>query len=82
MFYFWLGIVIFLGIIEASTIGLVSIWFVISGIISLEFSNNPMKSAILECKPSIIDLRIFIILLELLHTAKILLIALLILFFC
>lgn len=38
MFYFWLGIVIFLGIVEATTVGLVSIWFVISGIISLILS--------------------------------------------
>lgn len=38
MFYFWLGIVIFLGFIEANTINLVSIWFVISGLISLLLS--------------------------------------------
>ena len=38
MFYFWLGIVIFLGIIEVATVGLVSIWFVISGIVSLILS--------------------------------------------
>lgn len=30
MTYFWLGIVIFLGFIEAITVQLVSIWFVIS----------------------------------------------------
>jgi len=38
MFYFWLGIVIFLGILEVATVGLVSIWFVISGIVSLILS--------------------------------------------
>lgn len=38
MFYFWLGIVIFLGIFEAITINLVSIWFVISGLVSLVLS--------------------------------------------
>ena len=38
MFYFWLGIVIFLGIMEAITTGLVSIWFVISGLVSLVLS--------------------------------------------
>lgn len=38
MFYFWLGIVIFLGILEAITINLVSIWFVISGLFSLILS--------------------------------------------
>ena len=38
MFYFWLGIIIFLGILEAITINLVSIWFVISGLFSLVLS--------------------------------------------
>lgn len=38
MFYFWLGIVIFLGILEAITINLLSIWFVISGLFSLVLS--------------------------------------------
>lgn len=35
MFYFWLTIVIFLTIVEISTVNLVSIWFVISGIFSM-----------------------------------------------
>ena len=35
MVYFWLGLVIFLGFVEAITINLVSIWFVISGLIAL-----------------------------------------------
>ena len=35
MFYFWLAIVIFLTIVEISTVNLVSIWFVISGIFSM-----------------------------------------------
>lgn len=35
MFYFWLTIVIFLAIVEISTVNLVSIWFVISGIFSM-----------------------------------------------
>ncbi len=38
MFYFWLGIVIFLGLLEVATVGLVSIWFVISGIVALGLS--------------------------------------------
>ena len=38
MFYFWLGVVIFLGFIEVITINLVSIWFVVSGIIALIIS--------------------------------------------
>lgn len=38
MFYFWLGLVIFLGFIEAITINLVSIWFVISGLVALALS--------------------------------------------
>ena len=35
MFYFWLTIVIFLTVVEISTVNLVSIWFVISGIFSM-----------------------------------------------
>ena len=35
MFYFWLTIVLFLTIVEISTVNLVSIWFVISGIFSM-----------------------------------------------
>lgn len=38
MFYFWLEIVVFLGILEAITVNLVSIWFVISGLVSLFLS--------------------------------------------
>ena len=38
MVYFWLGLVIFLGFVEAITINLVSIWFVISGLIALIIS--------------------------------------------
>jgi membrane protein implicated in regulation of membrane protease activity len=38
MFYFWLGIVVFLGILEIATVGLVSIWFVISGIVAMILS--------------------------------------------
>ena len=38
MFYFWLILVIFLGMIELITIGLVSIWFVISGIVAMILS--------------------------------------------
>lgn len=38
MFYFWLILVIFLGIIELITVGLVSIWFVISGIVAMILS--------------------------------------------
>lgn len=38
MFYFWLVLIIFLGILEAITINLVSIWFVISGLCSLILS--------------------------------------------
>lgn len=38
MFYFWLGVIIFLGFIEAITINLVSIWFVISGLVALILS--------------------------------------------
>lgn len=35
MFYFWLVLVIVLAVVEALTINLVSIWFVISGLFSL-----------------------------------------------
>ena len=35
MFYIWLAIVIILSIIEATTVNLVSIWFVVSGIITM-----------------------------------------------
>ena len=35
MFYIWLAIIIILAIIEMATINLVSIWFVISGIIAM-----------------------------------------------
>lgn len=38
MFYFWLCLIIFLGIIEASTVNLVSIWFIISGLTALVLS--------------------------------------------
>jgi len=38
MVYFWLGLVIFLGFIEAGTINLVSIWFIISGLIAMLMS--------------------------------------------
>ena len=38
MFYFWLGVVIILGMLEAMTTGLVSIWFVVSGLVSLVLS--------------------------------------------
>lgn len=38
MFYIWLGIVIILGFIEVITINLVTIWFVISGLIALACS--------------------------------------------
>lgn len=38
MFYIWLTVAIFLGIIEAITTNLVSIWFVISAIISMILS--------------------------------------------
>ncbi len=38
MFYFWLSIILFLGILEAITINLVSIWFVISALFSLIIS--------------------------------------------
>lgn len=35
MFYFWLVLIIFLGFIEAITINLVSIWFIVSGLLAL-----------------------------------------------
>ena len=35
MFYIWLFIIIVLGIIEAMTVNLVSIWFIISGLFAL-----------------------------------------------
>ena len=36
--YIWLSLIIFLGIIEALTVNLVSIWFIISGIAALILS--------------------------------------------
>lgn len=38
MFYFWLSLIIFLGFIEAITINLVSIWFIVSGLLALVLS--------------------------------------------
>ena len=38
MFYTWLGIIILLVIIEAMTVNLVSIWFIVSGILALIIS--------------------------------------------
>lgn len=38
MVYFWLGVVIVLGIIEILTTNLVSIWFIISGLFALATS--------------------------------------------
>lgn len=35
MFYFWLVLIILLGFIEAITINLVSIWFIVSGLLAL-----------------------------------------------
>ena len=35
MFYFWLSIVVIFSIIEVTTINLTSIWFVVSGILSM-----------------------------------------------
>lgn len=35
MFYFWLILIIFLGVVEAMTVNLVSIWFIISGLFAL-----------------------------------------------
>lgn len=38
MFYFWTGLIILLAIIEGSTVNLVSIWFIISGLLALILS--------------------------------------------
>lgn len=38
MFYFWLCLIIFLGVIEAITVNLVNIWFIISGLVALILS--------------------------------------------
>ena len=38
MFYMWLGIILLLTILEISTVNLVSVWFVISGILALLIS--------------------------------------------
>ena len=38
MMYFWLFVIIILGFLEAITINLVSIWFIISGIVTLVLS--------------------------------------------
>ena len=38
MFYLWLALIIFLGIIEGMTVNLISIWFIISGFLSLILS--------------------------------------------
>ncbi|MCI6265634.1 MAG: NfeD family protein [Erysipelotrichaceae bacterium] len=38
MFYFWLVLIILLGFIEAITVNLVSIWFIISGLLALILS--------------------------------------------
>ena len=38
MYYFWIGMIIFLSIIEASTAGLVSIWYIASALIALIIS--------------------------------------------
>lgn len=38
MFYFWLSLIIFLGFVEAMTVNLVSIWFIISGLVALILS--------------------------------------------
>lgn len=38
MFYFWLGLIIVLGLIEFMTVNLVSIWFIISGLLALIIS--------------------------------------------
>lgn len=35
MFYFWLILIIILGVVEAMTVNLVSIWFIISGLFAL-----------------------------------------------
>lgn len=38
MFYFWTGLIILLAIIEASTVNLVSIWFILSALLALILS--------------------------------------------
>ena len=38
MFYFWLAVMIFLGLVEIMTINLVSVWFVASGLVALVLS--------------------------------------------
>ena len=38
MFYFWLAVIIFLGLVEIVTINLVSVWFVASGLVALVLS--------------------------------------------
>lgn len=38
MFYWWLGVIIILGIIEVLTVNLVSVWFIVSGLVSLVLS--------------------------------------------
>lgn len=38
MFYFWLAVIIFLGLVEIMTINLVSVWFVASGLVALVLS--------------------------------------------
>lgn len=38
MFYFWLVVIIVLGFLEAITVNLVSIWFIISGLVALVLS--------------------------------------------
>ena len=38
MFYFWLAVVLILGFFEIITVGLVSIWFIISGIVAMILS--------------------------------------------
>lgn len=38
MFYFWVCLIILLGFIEAITINLVSIWFIVSGLVALIIS--------------------------------------------
>lgn len=41
--WIWLGIIILLCIIEASTVALVSVWFIVSGIVSLILSIFDVK---------------------------------------
>ena len=38
MGYFWLGIVIFLSMIEAATVDVVTIWYVVSGVVTIVLS--------------------------------------------